>query len=181
MLSANLKEPRWYCVRLQPKREHVATAHLRRLSGVEIYCPLIRLKKRGRGGSAWNTEALFPGYLFARFDFVTWHRDVHYAHGVSHIVKFGEDYPSVPEALMADLQRRFGTEPVTQLTPPLSVGSAVRIVAGPFCGFVSVVTRLPVGAQRVRVLLEVLGQSVEAELSSASVIAEMVHPLTVHG
>ena len=181
MLPPDQKEPHWYCVRLQPRREHVAAAHLRRLSEVEIYCPLIRSKKCGRGGAAWSTEALFPGYLFARFDFVRWHRDVHYAHGVSHIVKFGQEYPSIPEDLMVDLHHRFGTEPVTELAPPLSVGSEVRIVEGPFRGFASVVTRLRVGAHRVRVLLEVLGQTVEAELPLASVFSETVHPLAVHG
>ena len=181
MLSADLKNPQWYCVRLQPRHEHVALAHLRKLSEVELYYPQIRLKKRRRDGSPWITEALFPGYLFARFDFVRWHREVHYAHGVSHIVRFGQEYPSVPEDLMADLHHRFGVEPVVELTPPLSVGSAVKIVEGPFCGLASVVTRLRVGAHRVRVLLELLGQTIEAELPSESVLSETVHPLAVQG
>ena len=181
MLPTDPEEPRWYCVQLQPRREHVAMAHLRRLSEVEIYCPQIRLKKRGRDGVPWVTEALFPGYLFARFDFVRWHREVHYAHGVSHIVRFGQKYPSLPEDLMVDLHHRFGTEPVTELTPPLSVGSAVEIVEGPFCGLASVVTRLRVGTHRVRVLLELLGQTIEAELPSESVLSETVHPLAVQG
>lgn len=175
-------EARWYCVRLQPRREQVATAHLRRLSEVEVYCPQIRLKRSARGGVTWVTEALFPGYLFARFDFARWHRDVHYAHGVSHIVKFGQRYPDVPEAWMADLHDQFGVEPVVkEVTPPLSVGAEVKIVGGPFGGLVSVVTQLRAGAQRVRVLLELLGRTVEAELPSDRVLSESVHPMAMHG
>ncbi|MBE7157039.1 MAG: hypothetical protein INR62_01145, partial [Rhodospirillales bacterium] len=69
-------QPSWYCVRTQPRQEHVAAGHLRRLDEVEIFCPRIRLKKCQRNGSAVVvTEAVFPGYLFARFPFAQRHRD----------------------------------------------------------------------------------------------------------
>ena len=180
MSAANPQdEARWYCVRLQPRREHVAAAHLQRLREVEVYCPQIRIKRSGRGSVSWVTEALFPGYLFARFRFAQWHRDVHYAHGVSHIVRFGQMYPNVPEAWMADLHQQFGVEPVKEVTPPLSVGSEVKIVGGPFGGLASVVTQLRAGAQRGRVLLDLLGQTVEAELPTERVLPETVHPMAM--
>ena len=46
------EQPGWYCVRTQPRQEHVATGHLRRLDDVEIFCPRIKLKKCQRNGSA---------------------------------------------------------------------------------------------------------------------------------
>jgi len=58
----------WFCVRSQPKHEHIAAARLRE-SGLEVFLPRIRFKKHSVRGPVWVTEALFPNYLFARFDF----------------------------------------------------------------------------------------------------------------
>ncbi len=59
-------ERAWYCLRSQPKHEHIAAAHLRLLEGVTVFCPRIRFKRATRQGLVWVTEAMFPGYLFAR-------------------------------------------------------------------------------------------------------------------
>ncbi|HXO97259.1 MAG TPA: transcription termination/antitermination NusG family protein, partial [Chthoniobacterales bacterium] len=59
-------ESAWYCLRAQPKREHIAAAHLRILQGVTVFCPRIRFQRATQRGLVWVTEAMFPGYLFAR-------------------------------------------------------------------------------------------------------------------
>ena len=42
--------PRWYCLRTQPKHEHIAAAQLRRAQGLEVFCPRVRLRSApGRG------------------------------------------------------------------------------------------------------------------------------------
>src|SRR5262249_43854978 len=84
----------WYCLRSQPKHEHIAAAHLRIL-GVNVFCPRIRFKRKTRLGIVWVTEAMFPGYLFARFELAEMHRKVTYAHGVSGIVRFADRYPAI--------------------------------------------------------------------------------------
>ena len=183
MFLTDLENPQWYCARTQPRLEHVAAGHLRRLGGdVEVFCPRIRLQRCRRGGSApFVTEALFPGYLFARFGFAQHHRDVRYAHGVRGIVQFGHRYPTVPGSWITDLQREFGDDAaVTELATPLAVGTAVRVVGGPFQGLTAVVTRKRSGTERVRVLLEFLGRDIEAELPVSLVLAETAHPLAVH-
>src|SRR6202008_1357728 len=86
---AESTEPAWYCLRSQPKHEHIAAAHLRMLEHVTVFCPRIRFKRKTRQGPAWVTEAMFPGYLFALFELAEMHRQVRYAHGVSGIVQFG--------------------------------------------------------------------------------------------
>src|ERR1035441_3647403 len=71
----------WFCLRTQSKHEHIAAVHLRKMDGVGVFLPRIRFQRNTRQGLAWVTEALFPGYLFARFD---WHdslRQVQAAHG----------------------------------------------------------------------------------------------------
>ena len=58
----------WYCVQTRPKSEHIARASLLQFGDVEVYCPRLRYHKTTRRGKVWFTEALFPCYLFARFD-----------------------------------------------------------------------------------------------------------------
>lgn len=182
MFIADFESPQWYCARTQPRLEHVAAGHLRRLGGdVEVFCPRIRLQRCQRSGAApFVTEALFPGYLFARFSFAQHHRDVRYAHGIRGIVQFGDRYPAVPDGWVAELQQEFGDAPVTELATPLAVGVRVQVVGGPFQGRTATVTRLRSGTERVRVLLEFLGRDLEAELPVSLVLAETAHPLTVH-
>lgn len=168
-------------MRTQPRQEHVAAGHLRRLEDVEIFCPRLRRKKCQRNGSAVVvTEALFPGYLFARFLFARRHRDVHYAHGISYIVRFGLRYPVVDEAWIAELRAQFGDGAAMEVVSPLEVGAEVRVTRGPFQGLTATITRLRSGTERVSVLLEFLGRDIEAELPAGFVYAAADHPLTTH-
>src|ERR1700757_3743526 len=95
--------PAWHCLRSQPKHEHIAAAHLRMLKEVTVFCPRIRFKRATRQGLAWVTEAMFPGYLFARFELAEMHRQVRYAHGVSGIVRFADRYPIIQEEALTQL------------------------------------------------------------------------------
>ena len=93
--------PAWFCLRTQPKHEHIAAAHLKDDPDIEIYLPRIRFKRATRRGPVWFTEALFPNYLFARFDLAACLRRVCHARGVRGVVHFGERWPIVPEDLRA--------------------------------------------------------------------------------
>src|SRR5258708_33348521 len=66
----------WFCLRAQPKREHIAAACLRQTCEVEVFCPRLRFRKLTSRGPVWFIEAMFPGYLFARFDYANCHRRV---------------------------------------------------------------------------------------------------------
>src|SRR6516164_5485976 len=66
----------WFCLRAQPKREHIAAACLRQMSEVEVFCPRVRLRKRTNRGLVWFVGSMFAGYLFSRFKYVTSHRQV---------------------------------------------------------------------------------------------------------
>ncbi len=113
-------EPAWYCLRSQPKHEHIAAAHLRLLEGVTVFCPRIRFKRPTRQGLVWVTEAMFPGYLFARFELAEMHRQVRYAHGVSGIVRFADQYPTIEEEALAQLRGHTDTADVKEMSYALS-------------------------------------------------------------
>jgi transcriptional antiterminator RfaH len=169
--------PAWYCLRSQPKHEHIAAAHLRLLEGVTVFCPRIRFKRATRQGLVWVTEAMFPGYLFARFELTNMHRKVRYAHGVSGIVRFADRYPTIDEQALAQLRDHTDLAGVKEMNYSLSQGDNVRIVEGAFVGLDAVITQVLPAKERVKILLDFLGRKIEAEVEHSSVLRRVAHPL----
>ena len=172
-------EPAWYCLQSQPKHEHIAAAHLRTLDCVTVFCPRLRFKRETRQGLVWVTEAMFPGYLFARFELAKMLRQVRYARGVRAIVRFGDRYPTVKDEVLAQLWNHTGTAEVKELTYELFQGEQVKIVRGVLVGLQAVVTQVLPAKQRVKVLMDFLGRKMEAEVEHSSVLPQVTHPLAV--
>jgi transcriptional antiterminator RfaH len=109
--SGTLISPRWYCVRTKPKHERIASAHLRRYANLEVFAPAIQFyRARHKGRKTRVTEALFPGYFFARFDWRTRVREVNSSPGVAGIVRFGDQVPVVPDSILATLRASLGDD-----------------------------------------------------------------------
>jgi transcriptional antiterminator RfaH len=170
-------ESGWYCLRSQPKHEHIAAAHLRLLEGVTVFCPRIRFKRPTRQGLVWVTEAMFPGYLFARFELAKMHLRVRYSHGVSGIVRFADRYPTIEEGALAQLRDHTGATEVKELNYQISEGDHVKIVGGAFVGLEAVITQVLSAKERVKVLMDFLGRKMEAEVHYAIVLRQVAHPL----
>ncbi len=170
-------ESAWYCLRSQPKHEHIAAAHLRLLEGVTVFCPRIRFRRTTRQGLVWVTEAMFPGYLFAHFELAEMNLRVRYAHGVNGIVRFAGQYPTIEEEALAQLRDHTGSAEVKELNYQISEGDQVQIVGGAFVGLEAVVTQVLSAKERVKVLMDFLGRKMEAELQSSSVLRQVAHPL----
>src|SRR5262245_8238151 len=94
----------WFCLRSQPKHEHIAAGHLRQMEGVEVFNPRIRYPRSTRNGKVMVRESMFPNYLFARFDWKTSLTRVHYAPGVSGVVHFGTRWRTVPEQAIEEIR-----------------------------------------------------------------------------
>lgn len=153
----------WFCVRTQTKREHIAAGQLKRLEEVEVFCPRIRFRRNTKRGKVWFEEALFPGYLFARFDFTQQLRAVSSAAGVSGLVRFGGECAKVPDFVVETLRREAdGTVVVRQ--PEIKTGDQTVLAEGALRGLRAVVTQVLPGGERVKILMEWLGTAVEAEV-----------------
>jgi transcriptional antiterminator RfaH len=124
-----------------------------------------------RRGAVWFVEAMFPGYLFAKFIYSTQHRAVESSHGIRGIVHFGDRLATLPENIVTELQSRMGAEQVVTLDCSIKVGQSVQITDGPFQGLEVVVTHLLPAKDRIRVLFDFLGRSVEMEVSTAKLLA----------
>ena len=57
---ADGSKPGWYCLRSQPKHEHIAAAHLRRLDQVTVFCPRIKFKRSTRQGPRLGYRSYVP-------------------------------------------------------------------------------------------------------------------------
>jgi transcriptional antiterminator RfaH len=160
----------WFCLWSQPKHEHIAAAHLRKMSEVEVFLPRIRFRRATRQGTAWVTEALFPGYLFARFNWQTSLRQVQHARGIHGVVHFGERWPTVSHEIIEELKRAVGTTELHTIATEFVPGDAVQVAAGTLRGLCAVVLRVMPSRERVAVLMEFLGRQTMIELGADSII-----------
>ncbi|HTB62996.1 MAG TPA: transcription termination/antitermination NusG family protein [Opitutales bacterium] len=175
-LSADIS---WYCVKTQPKREAIAFGALTALPDVEAFFPRVRYKRALAKGPRAVVEALFPGYLFAKFAPARKVRAVRYARGVSYIVKRGREFAPVPETIVKELHALAAGQ-VLELPPePWKAGEKVRVIAGIFRGTSGKVAGLVPARQRVQILLELLGQENRVELPLDELEPRHVHPLQI--
>ncbi|MCC7299725.1 MAG: hypothetical protein IT583_01445 [Verrucomicrobia bacterium] len=162
----NLTPRPWLCVRTQPKREHIAVGQLQRLEGVEVFCPRIRFQRNTVRGKVWFDEALFPGYLFAQFDFNKNVRAVSGAVGVRGLVRFAGECAQIPGVIVEALRAEMADGPAILIKEPeLKAGDQAVMVDGAMRGLRAIVTQVLPGGERVKILMELMGTAVEAEVS----------------
>ncbi len=166
-------DPGWFCVRTQTKREHIAAGHLRELEAVEVFCPRLRYRKATRRGKIWWVEPLFPGYLLAKFNLAEMERAVTFCQGVRGLVRFGSEIPPVPESFVESLRkevrnRSVEDEETLSVSPVIEIGDEVEIAHGPLQGMRGTIVSVAPAAERVKILLEFLGQehAVDVDLFS---------------
>jgi transcriptional antiterminator RfaH len=176
MNSVQVGQPAWFCVRTQIKREHIAAAHLKRLGDVEVFLPRIRFQRGTPKGPVWVTEALFPNYLFARFIARTNLRNVYYCTGVTTIIHFGAQWPTIPDPVIEDLRQTFGQQAIRIISSEIKSGDGIQLAGGVFHGLNAVVTTVMPGKERARVLMDFLGHQTPVEIPVDAVIKPSDHP-----
>lgn len=168
-------KPRWYCVRTQTKREHIAAGHLRQSEGIEVFCPRIKYRKATRRGKIWWLEPLFPGYLLAKFDIMEMERAVTFCQGVRGLVRFGSETPDVPEDFVVSLiqqvkKQSADSEELITVAPSLNIGDEIEVANGPFQGMKGTIRSVAPAKERVKVLLEFLGQVQPVDLDLFAIL-----------
>lgn len=169
-LSRESSQKWWFCLRARPKREHIAAACLRQNREVQVFSPRVRFRKRTNRGPVWFIESMFPGYLFARFDYAAFHRLVRQGRGVGGFVQFGDRFGLLPDELITELKARVGESELLEINQQLVPGQNVQISQGPFQGMEALVTRFVVAKDRVEILIEWMGRSLRAESNAADLL-----------
>lgn len=175
MITSTTTSPEWFCVRTQTKREHIAAKHLRELEGIEVFCPRIKYRKATRRGKIWWLEPLFPGYILAKFNLQEMERAVTFCQGVRGLVRFGSEIPHVPETFVTSLieqvhQQSSDEKELITVSPNLAIGDEVEIANGPFQGMIGTIQEVAPATERVKILLEFLGQIQPVSLDLFSIL-----------
>ena len=167
---------RWYLIHTKPLSEGLAQTNLER-QGYQVYLPRAAQAVRCHGHWQERIVALFPRYLFLRLaEGRQSLSPVRSTLGVASVVRFGSRYTIVPDevidGLLARADAATGLHRLvrgSRLTP----GTLVRIRQGLFDGLEGVFER-EAGADRVVVLLNLLGQAVSTHVPGDSVLPHLL-------
>jgi transcriptional antiterminator RfaH len=164
MAAASCDLMNWYAVHTKPRQESLAQTSLER-EGIETFFPKLKRKRTIRRVRRWVTGALFPNYLFARFDAERSGRLVKYANGVINIVSFGGKPAVVDDAVIAAIAGHSQDDVITITPPQLKPGDIVEIQEGPLRGLQGVFEREMSDRDRVVVLLEVIAKGARVQVT----------------
>lgn len=161
---------RWYLIYTKPKQEHIASDNLIN-QNFEVYLPLLEHLKRRRNKNVLVTEPLFPRYLFIQLDLGNENiSTIRSTFGVSKLVSFGVKPAPVPIGFVESLQDAEDAQKRVHISDDhhLKLGDTIEILNGPFAGHITKIHALK-GADRVCVLLDILGSENRIELPSDTV------------
>ncbi len=160
----------WYVFQSKPQKEGMLSEQLC-LRGVETYYPCLRV--RPVNPRARKVKPYFPGYLFARID--PKHADVaslRWLPGAVGLVSFQGEPAAVSGSIVRAIQERVdeinaaGGEHLEGLKP----GDVVTIQDGPLAGYEAIFDKRLCGADRVRVLLNLLkNRQIPVDLSAGQI------------
>lgn len=148
----------WYTLHTKPNSEYQVVTALQQRQ-LQVYLPEIKVSK---AGASCQRKPFFPCYLFAKVDFeLVSLSQMQWTPGLRRIVTFDERPVPLPneviELLRNNLSRidRNNGRP----TPSFKQGDPVRITEGPFRDMLAIFDGPSTPAQRVQVLLQILGAS----------------------
>ncbi len=150
---------KWYVLRTKPNSEYRVVTALQQHQ-IETYLPEIKSPKAYRQR---KKASFFPCYLFARVDFsVMPFSKMQWLPGMCRFITFGGEKPvPIPDQVIELIQSKLdeieltGDQPVHSFKP----GDPVEIIDGPFKGIQAIFYGSTTSAERVQVLLEMLGSA----------------------
>lgn len=142
----------WYLVYLKPRNEDKISERLSDC-GFEVFNPKLKERRFVRRKLSDVIAALFPGYIFVRFDYPSDYRLISYTRGVKKVVGT-ENYPTpVPQAIIDSIRARLVEGVAVVEAHRFAPGEAVVIQGGPFKGLDAIFEKEMKGMERVCVLL----------------------------
>ncbi|HEY0469738.1 MAG TPA: transcription termination/antitermination NusG family protein [Polyangiaceae bacterium] len=158
----------------QPHRERGAAAQLAN-QDFQIFLPCLEKTRRHARKIETVRVPFFPGYLFVRLDLTRdrW-RCVNGTFGVVRLVMQGEHPAPAPHGVIETLLNACGEDGLLDWQPKLMIGSAVKVLIGPFADFIGELEQLT-DTGRVRVLLDIMGGRIPVFLARAHVVPADSH------
>ena len=158
----------WYGIRTRSNHENVAAIVLKG-KGYDPYLPVYRAHWRRFERAIESERALFPGYVFCRFD-AKKRLPILMTTGVVSIVGFGGAPAAIPddeiEAIRAALRSGLRSEPC----PYLHEGQRVRVTHGSLEGMEGILLKKK-NKTRMVISVSMLQRSISVEIDHAQLVA----------
>ena len=159
---------RWYVVQTKPRQEARAESNLRRWN-IQTLAPKLREVRRSAAGeTSYRVAALFPNYLFARFDAEALAGKIRLTRGIRRVLGFGEYATPVDDSIVRLIQERMADDGFVR-DPDVQSGDAVEIIDGPLRSFVGILERQPCARDRVVILLTMIGCHSRVQVAKAAI------------
>jgi len=156
----------WYLIYTKPHKEPIVNRQLED-RGLEVFFPTLQFDRGYNRGV--RLEPFFPHYLFAQIDMLADRvGDLKWLMGIRTVVHFDARPAIVPDAVIEMLRQRlqpYEAKVVRRSEWLFKPGQRVTITRGPFAGFEAVFQKGLNGADRVQILLNMLGTWTRAEIS----------------
>lgn len=158
----------WFALQVRTRHEPGVANYLQG-QGYESFLPLYKCRKRWSDRVKEVHTALFPGYLFCRFDPQD-RLPVMKTPGVMQIVGVNRVPVPVDEGEISAIQTLVASGLPNQPWPFLQVGERVRIESGSLCGLEGILMDFK-GSHRLVLSITLLQRSVSVEIDCAFVAA----------
>jgi transcriptional antiterminator RfaH len=157
-MEGNREDLRWYVVRTHANQEDRAAGNIGSLN-VETFSPRYRkvIYNPYNGKPTYLNRALFPRYIFARFDLEKHLHRIQYSRGVANILCFSGAPAEVEGEMVKLMKARVGNGGFVRLGDEFMPGDEVLISDGPFRNFRGIFEHELGDEDRVRILLDSVG------------------------
>ena len=153
----------WYVIQTKTKKEIEAKSYLT-MKGVEIFCPSMEIVSARGGRLVSEQQALFPGYLFGRFNLLEDYSLVRWGRGVKNIVGFGAGPVPVADEVIALIRGRARGGEFVKKACSFETNDVVRVRSGPMKDLLGIFDRWVSDTERVRIMLNLVGYRPSVEL-----------------
>ena len=156
----------WYCVYTKPKSEDIVCNKLSVFEGIECLNPKLKRNTLVRKKPVELTEALFPCYIFLKFNASKYYHLIKNTRGVKRVLcnGAGEPYivnPNIIEILMQKMQNNY----IDISSVAFEDGDQVEVKSGVLKGLKGILSKGIKRSERVLVLLNALEYQANIEIS----------------
>ena len=159
----DMEGQRWYALAVKPQHEFRVFEGLKGLGEIEGFLPTYKDKRLWSDRVKILDAPLFPGYVFARFEYPARRVPVLRVAGVKSIVGFGQAPSPLAEEEIGTIQTLVSSTFPVRPWPFLRAGQRVRITHGPLSGVEGIILEQK-DEWRMVVSVELLQRSVSVLL-----------------
>ena len=161
-ITPGTPELKWYVVQSKPREEERAL-HFLKEKGFQTYLPRMEVVKVRKFKNVKSKQALFPGYLFCRFDKDENLGHVRWTQGVKKLLPESVSPMFVDDEIVQAIQRLEQEDGVIR-QQPLQKNDQVRIARGPLKDLLGVFDHWSSDQGRIKVLLNFINYQASVEL-----------------